>query len=92
MCWGWLAKRKHIRLLPLDLSWHVISFVKTFSPLVLNDSLYSPALWKRSRAMLAFGSGLLFLHNVDIAILYRLETGVHGQICVPGSTRRDWNG
>ena len=33
--------------------------------------------------MLAFGSGLILFHNVDIEILYRLETGVHGQLCFP---------
>jgi hypothetical protein len=71
------------------MSWHLISFVKTFSPLVINDSLYSPALWKRSRAMLAFGSGLILFHNVDIAILYRLETGVHGQLCFQVPTEVD---
>jgi len=40
-------------LMRLDLWWPLISFVKSFSCLVLNDSVYSPALWKCSRAMLA---------------------------------------
>ncbi|THY78724.1 hypothetical protein D6C87_00173 [Aureobasidium pullulans] len=50
-----LAKKAHTHSLPLDMLWHSIPLCQVILSLVLNDSLYSPALWPCSRAKLASG-------------------------------------
>ncbi|THZ27388.1 hypothetical protein D6C91_02297 [Aureobasidium pullulans] len=50
-----LAKKAHTHSLPLDMLWHNIPLCQVILSLVLNDSLYSPALWPCSRAKLASG-------------------------------------
>lgn len=65
-----LAKKAHTHSLPLDMLWHSIPLCQVILSLVLNDSLYSPALWPCCRAKLASGCQFILLHDVDIAISF----------------------